>query len=212
MVKILKWRAPSRLSDARSKRQHPTPPNKAPRRPRWTRGWQSAYAERGLSDRATLIVDQGASPDGAFKLSARYARTLWPEADWASSWSLGAVWRDEDVGVIGGLAVGRGLEIAGRNAWVSGEFSTQATAHRVLGNADLTLGVTLDNGVKLYGQMLAEAEMQIAPPVITSNRPEVRLGLNAAIPLREGLLIDIGASHGIPQGGSKLKLGLWVSF
>lgn len=175
--------------------------------------WQSAYAERGLTDRATLIVDQGASPEGAFQLSARYSRRLWPEADWASSWSLGVIWRDQEPGVVGGLAVGRGLELAGKDGWITADVSALATAHRAQVTADLTFGLTLDNGVKLYGQMLGKSAVYSPVTGVADIPPEVRIGVNAAVPLRDGLLLDLGASHGLHPGGSgKVKLGLWMTF
>ena len=54
------------------------------------------------------------------------------------------------------------------------------------------------------------------PPItytITRYPPEVRLGLNAAIPIAKKTWLDVGLSRGVQEGGStRIKLGLWRQF
>ncbi|WP_407492034.1 hypothetical protein [Pseudooceanicola sp. MF1-13] len=192
--------------------------------------WQSLYHEWGVTDRTTLILRQGTSFDGKVNLLAAISRDIWPGRRVKLAWSLGAGLHENDPAAMAGLSVGRSFQIAGRAAWLATEFQALATRKVIVGTTEVTVGVTTARGIKFYGQLSSRHFLHDPAPVtvvippgpffgpppvttITWFPPEVRLGLNASIPVREGLAIDLGISQGVQQGGTRrVKLGITAEF
>ena len=127
------------------------------------------------------------------------------------------------------LSAGRSIRVLGFPGWISGETQAIATARRIEGRAEGTLGVTTPRGVKIWSQISLTGGLDLpapvtialpsgpafGPPVVTATwlQPEIRASLSAAVPIRRRTWLTAGASKGFEQGGTlRLSLGLWTEF
>lgn len=192
--------------------------------------WQSIYYEWGIQERTTLIINQGMSFDGSFQFMAAISRDVFPKKRIRLAWAIGfGVVDGQPTGSLG-LSIGRDFQLAGLNGWIASEFVVLANQQKIIGKPEFTIGIAMQNGTKVYGQVMSEHTLHNPAPIvvnlppgpffgpppittITLYPPEVRLSVSAMIPIRKNFFIDVGLSHGVQEGGTpKVKLGLVKSF
>lgn len=166
------------------------------------------YYEYGLSERLTIGLDIGSSAAGLDK-ALFFAQIPIGRGNGPLRFSANI-----GIGTIAGrpalrpaLSVGRGFSIGQRSGWA--EMTTTAEidlkSGTMGGKLDLTIGLSLTDKSKVYGQIFA-SDSQTGPP-------DIRVEGSFATRLRDGLMIDIGLSRGIaPINDTRLKIGLWRDF
>ncbi|KGM49624.1 hypothetical protein ATO9_06295 [Pseudooceanicola atlanticus] len=189
----------------------------------------SYYHEMGLSPRTTLILEYSKAFSGGDRVIARLSRSF--ELDRLNllvGLTAGAGHVSGDAAGVLGLSAGRDITLLGMSGWASGAVIAEATKAEIVGKGELTLGINARNGAKYYAQVSGTTYLNPAPTIsivrplwwsppitytITRYPPEVRLGLNAAIPIAKKTWLDVGLSRGVQEGGStRIKLGLWRQF
>lgn len=175
----------------------------------------------GINDRATFSLSQGSSLAGASRLIAGYARDIRSGRDLPATWMLGVGVVDGDATAVAGLALGRNLQVAVHAGWIVADTKVELRRDALLAKTELTLGLTLPQGTKLYAQALGETDLtdsarKLGLPLAAGGPPvptTLRLGLNAAIPLRDGLHLDMGLSQGVLSSlTSRARIGIWLAF
>jgi hypothetical protein len=166
------------------------------------------YHETGVRDRLTLAFDMSHSLSGEQRAMAFFIHKLpLGGKTFASSWSLGlGLVGDAPAGRLG-LALGYGFQRGEWTYWASGEGAVEALRDNggLAMKLDATIGAELPKGQKIYAQAFSGYSRR--------NGAELRLGAAAAIPVKKGLYLDVGASRElISDRRTRIKLGVWRSF
>lgn len=166
------------------------------------------YHELGVSASGTLVLDIGQSVSGEAKAVASLRYVLVPEKnDRHLAWDMGLGWIGSAATLRLGAAYGKGFAWARGRGWFNVDVAGFSTpdftgAHLQM---DVTFGLSFGDGPKVYAQLLSGKPWE-APGFAW-------LGASAAIGLRPGLRLDIGAFHELVSGDEyRFKLGFWHEF
>lgn len=166
------------------------------------------FHEAGVSDKLTFAFDLSHSLSGYERAMAFLIRDLPFGPDgFSTTWSLG-------VGIVGGepagrvgAAIGHGITRGDWSIWFSGEGAVEALRNGggIAAKFDATIGAAAPQGIKYYLQAFSGYSGR--------NGPELRIGGAAALPLKDGLYLDVGASRElVADRRTRFKLGIWREF
>uniref|UniRef100_UPI0035B1051E hypothetical protein n=1 Tax=Paenirhodobacter enshiensis TaxID=1105367 RepID=UPI0035B1051E len=174
--------------------------------------WSALYAEYGVSERLTAVLDAGSSEAGGGGMAIGSVRVpLWQGGAGrvALGFGLGEGWRDGGAPsytvVQGVLSWGRSFERAGRSGWTTLDATVRDTPGAAASERklDATLGAWMRPGNALIGQ---------AQFSDWNGGEQLRLGFGWVTRLGP-VSVETGVGQRLRQGReTDLKIGLWVEF
>lgn len=170
-------------------------------------GYQTVYAEYGLTDRLTAGVDLGRSVSGQSKLVAFLRYPLPVRGDWRSAVELGLGQIDGEPVLRPGVSLGRGTQNAHGFGWLSVDTVAEYGLRRnaIDWKLDATYGVALPRDRKLI--------LQVQSGLPAGRKGFVRLAPSAVFPISKTFSAEVGVTIGLAgDRGTGMMVGLWSQF
>ncbi|MEC3861936.1 hypothetical protein VK792_11635 [Mesobacterium sp. TK19101] len=170
-------------------------------------GYQTAYAEYGLTDRLTGGLDLGRSVSGDLKLIGFLRYPLRERGNWRSAVELGVGQIDGEPVLRPGLSLGRGTRNAHGYGWLSvdtvAEYGLRSKA--IDWKLDATHGFALPRDRKLI--------VQIQTGLPAGRSAFARLAPSLVFPLGKRFSAEAGLTIGLAgDSGIGMMIGLWSDF